>query len=311
MVSLVPRLVEGLAKTRKGLLGKMGDLINRSGKIDEEFYEELEEILISADVGVKTTTELLENVREEVLKKRVKEPAKVLDIIKKNIQEILGEGTSALNLEGVPPRVFLVVGVNGVGKTTTIGKLAYFLKQKGKTVLLAAGDTFRAAAIEQLEEWSRRAGAQIIKHQEGADAAAVAFDAVRAAKSRMIDVVIIDTAGRLQTKKNLMAEVSKIQRVVEKEVQGAPHEVLLILDATTGQNAVSQARLFGEAVNVTGLVLSKLDGTAKGGIVIAVRGELNVPVKFIGIGEQIGDLRVFNSEEFVKALFGEEGSGSR
>lgn len=306
MVGFFSRLKQSLIKTRQGLTDRMSELFTSSKKIDDDFYDELEEILVAADVGIRTTSRLLGQVKKEVAEKRLRDPEAVRSVLKSNIVEILGKEFSPLNLEGEKPRVVLVVGVNGVGKTTTIGKMAYMLKNEGKSVLLAAADTFRAAAIEQLEVWAERAGVQMVKHLEGADPAAVAYDSLQAARSRKADVVLIDTAGRLQTKKNLMAEAEKIRRVVEREIPGAPHEVLLVLDATTGQNAVSQVNLFDEALGISGLVLTKLDGTAKGGIVIAIRGELKVPVKLIGIGEKMEDLRPFNSEEFVQALFDKE-----
>ncbi|MHB8169993.1 MAG: signal recognition particle-docking protein FtsY [Thermincolia bacterium] len=297
------KLKEGLTKTRQNFVEKIENLVTGRQKIDEELYEELEEILIQADVGVNTSMELVEAVRKKVRERKVEDPAELKDILKEEISAILDEGKSPLNLnEGLT--VIVVVGVNGVGKTTTIGKLANWLKEEGRKVLLAAGDTFRAAAIDQLEIWSNRVGVEVIKHNEGADPAAVAFDAVHAAKARKVDCLIIDTAGRLHTKTNLMEELKKVNRVIERELPGAPHEVLLVLDATTGQNAVSQAKIFSEAAGVTGIVLTKLDGTAKGGVVISIKRELDVPVKFIGVGEAMDDLREFDSRDFAKALFG-------
>ncbi|MDA8235981.1 MAG: signal recognition particle-docking protein FtsY [Clostridia bacterium] len=297
------KLKEGLTKTSQNFVEKIETLVTGRKHIDEELYEELEEILIQADVGVNTSMELVEAVRKKVRERKVEDPAELKDILQEEISAILDEGKSPLNLiEGLT--VIVVVGVNGVGKTTTIGKLANWLKEEGRKVLLAAGDTFRAAAIDQLEIWSNRAGVEVIKHNEGADPAAVAYDAVQAAKARKVDCLIVDTAGRLHTKTNLMEELKKVKRVIERELPGAPHEVLLVLDATTGQNAVSQAKLFGEAAGVTGIALTKLDGTAKGGVVISIKRELNVPVKFIGVGEGMDDLREFDSRDFAQALFG-------
>ncbi|MQL51732.1 signal recognition particle-docking protein FtsY [Desulfofundulus thermobenzoicus] len=296
------RLKESLTRTRQGLVSKIEQVVAGRRAIDEGLYEELEEALIEADVGVDTALELMEGLRRRVKERKVKEPEQLKPLLQELIQEILEDGETALN-RGGPPTVVLVVGVNGVGKTTTIGKLAHFYKSRGERVILAAADTFRAAAIDQLEIWGQRVGADVIKHREGADPAAVAYDALQAARARRAGVVICDTAGRLHTKSNLMEELKKIGRVLGKELPGAPHEVLLVLDATTGQNAVSQARLFGEATGVTGIVLTKLDGTAKGGVIIGIRRTLDIPVKFIGIGERVEDLRPFNPQEFVAALF--------
>lgn len=296
---------EGLAKTRTALVEKVEELITRRKKIDEEFYEELEEILIGADVGVTTVMQLIDELRAEVKKRKIEDAADLQPVLSEKLVGMLkGEENPEL---AVAPNgeitVYLFVGVNGVGKTTTIGKLAHKLKSEGKHVLLAAGDTFRAGAIEQLEVWGERVGVDVIKQSSGSDPAAVIFDAVQAAKQRNVDVLICDTAGRLQNKTNLMEELNKIFRVIQREMPTAPHEVLLVLDATTGQNALSQAKLFGEKSGVTGLVLTKLDGTAKGGIVIAIRNELNLPVKLVGLGEKMGDLQQFDSEQFVHALF--------
>lgn len=296
------RLKESLTRTRQGLVSKIEQVVAGRRAIDEGLYEELEEALIEADVGVDTALELMEGLRRRVKERKVKEPEQLKPLLQELIQEILEDGETALN-RGGPPTVVLVVWVNGVGKTTTIGKLAHFYKSRGERVILAAADTFRAAAIDQLEIWGQRVGADVIKHREGADPAAVAYDALQAARARRAGVVICDTAGRLHTKSNLMEELKKIGRVLGKELPGAPHEVLLVLDATTGQNAVSQARLFGEATGVTGIVLTKLDGTAKGGVIIGIRRTLDIPVKFIGIGERVEDLRPFNPQEFVAALF--------
>ncbi|WP_310833063.1 signal recognition particle-docking protein FtsY [Paenibacillus pedocola] len=295
---------DGLEKTRKGFVEKVSDLIIRRKKIDEEFYEELEEILIGADVGVNTVMTLVEELRTEVKQKRIEDAAELQPILSRKLMELLrGDDDNSLkeNPDGIT--VILFVGVNGVGKTTTIGKLAHRYKQEGKKVLLAAGDTFRAGAIEQLEVWGQRAGVDVIKQQAGSDPAAVMFDAVQAAKQRNVDVLICDTAGRLQNKSNLMEELNKIFRVIQREIPSAPHEVLMVLDATTGQNALSQAKLFGEKSGVTGLVLTKLDGTAKGGIVVAIRQEMNLPVKLVGLGEKMDDLQTFDSSQFVHALF--------
>lgn len=297
------RLKEGLAKTRKGLVDKISELVTGYKELDEEFYEELEEILIQADIGVQATMEMVENLREKAKEAKADTPEKVKEILKEEMANILGSDSPKLNLPEPGPAVIMVVGVNGVGKTTTIGKLAYRLKQEGKRVLLVAGDTFRAAAIEQLEIWANRVGVDLVKHQEGADPAAVAYDGIQAAKSRKIDVVLLDTAGRLHNKTNLMEEVRKIHRVFDREIPGAPHEVLLVLDATTGQNAVAQAKIFKEATGVTSIALTKLDGTAKGGVVVAICSQLDIPVKLVGIGEKIDDLRDFNPREFVEALF--------
>ncbi|WP_028545121.1 signal recognition particle-docking protein FtsY [Paenibacillus taiwanensis] len=295
---------DGLEKTRKGFVEKVTDLITRRKKIDEEFYEELEEILIGADVGVTTVMNLIDDLRAEVKKRKIEEAKDLQPILSEKLIELLrGDEANDLHMKSDGLTVILFVGVNGVGKTTTIGKLAHRFKQQGKSVLLAAGDTFRAGAIEQLEVWGQRVGVDVVKHQSGSDPAAVMYDAVQAAKQRNVDVLLCDTAGRLQNKSNLMEELNKIFRVIQREVPDAPHEVLMVLDATTGQNALSQAKLFGEKSGVTGLVLTKLDGTAKGGIVIAIRQELNLPVKFVGLGEKMDDLQQFDSEQFVHALF--------
>lgn len=295
---------DGLEKTRKGFVEKVSDLVIRRKKIDEEFYEELEEILISADVGVNTVMELIDDLREEVRIRRIENAAELQPVLSEKLTGLLrGSENTGLNMQPSGITVILFVGVNGVGKTTTIGKMAHRFKQEGKKVLLAAGDTFRAGAIEQLEVWGQRAGVEVIKQQSGSDPAAVMYDAVRAAKQRGADVLLCDTAGRLQNKSNLMDELNKIFRVIQREIPDAPHEVLMVLDATTGQNALSQAKLFGEKSGVTGLVLTKLDGTAKGGIVVAIRQELDLPVKFVGLGEKIDDLQPFDSEQFVHALF--------
>ncbi|CAH1203076.1 MULTISPECIES: signal recognition particle-docking protein FtsY [Paenibacillus] len=296
---------EGLTKTRDAFVNRVDDLFSRRKKIDEDFYEELEEILIGADVGVNTVLKLIDELRAEVKKRKIEDPAELQPILSEKLIELLkGDADAGLNINPNGLTVILFVGVNGVGKTTTIGKMAHMFKSQGKKVLMAAGDTFRAGAIEQLETWGERVGVDVIKQQSGADPAAVMYDAVQAAKTRGVDILLCDTAGRLQNKVNLMEELNKIYRVIQREVPDAPHEVILVLDATTGQNALSQAKLFGDKTGLTGLVLSKLDGTAKGGIVVAIRQELSLPVKFVGLGEKMDDLQAFDSEQFVHALFG-------
>ncbi|APO45155.1 MULTISPECIES: signal recognition particle-docking protein FtsY [Paenibacillus] len=302
--SVTKQFKDGLEKTRKGLVEKVSDLVIRRKKIDEEFYEELEEILIGADVGVNTVMNLIEDLRVEVKKRKIEDAAELQPVLSEKLTGLLrGEQNNELKMNPDGITVILFVGVNGVGKTTTIGKLAHRFKQQGKKVIMAAGDTFRAGAIEQLEVWGQRAGVDVIKQQSGSDPAAVMYDAVQAAKQRGADVLLCDTAGRLQNKSNLMDELNKIYRVIQREIPDAPHEVLMVLDATTGQNALNQAKLFGEKSGVTGLVLTKLDGTAKGGIVVAIRQELDLPVKLVGLGEKIDDLQPFDSEQFVHALF--------
>lgn len=299
------KLKKGLEKTRKGITGTIDQILVSFGKIDEELFEELEEVLIASDVGVETTLKIIEDIRKKVKERKITNPKDVKGLLKEEMVEILKAGDSKLVLE-TKPSIIIVVGVNGVGKTTSIGKIASNLKANGKKVILAAGDTFRAAAIEQLEIWSQRSGAELIKHKEGSDPAAVVYDAIQAAKARKVDVLICDTAGRLHNKKNLMEELKKINRIIDRELPDANRETLLVLDATTGQNAVTQAKVFGEAVDISGIVLTKLDGTAKGGIVIAIKSEQNIPVKLIGVGEQIDDLQEFNPRDFVEALFPEE-----
>ncbi|WP_282154694.1 signal recognition particle-docking protein FtsY [Cytobacillus gottheilii] len=304
--SVTEKFKEGLTKTRDNFSGKVNDLVARYRKVDEDFFEELEEILIQADVGFDTVMKLVDELKLEVKRKNIQDPAEVQDVISEKLVEIYEQGcnsSSALNIQEGELTVILFVGVNGVGKTTTIGKLAHKFKNEGKKVVLAAGDTFRAGAIEQLEVWGERVGVEVIKQGAGSDPAAVMYDAVQAAKSRQADILICDTAGRLQNKVNLMKELEKVKRVIEREIPGAPHEVLLALDATTGQNAMLQAKTFKEATNVTGIVLTKLDGTAKGGIVIAIRNELDIPVKFVGLGEKMDDLQEFNAEQYVYGLF--------
>lgn len=283
------------------MMGKVDALLNSFTKIDEDFFDELEESLIMADVGAVTSARICENLRKKVKEEGLSDPAAVKGALKEIIAQMLA-GDEALNLS-TKPSIILVIGVNGVGKTTTIGKLAHNLHEDGKKVLLAAADTFRAAAIDQLQIWADRAGVDLVKHGEGSDPAAVVFDAINAGKARGCDVVICDTAGRLHNKKNLMDELSKIARVIDREAPGSAKEVLLVLDATTGQNALNQAKLFQEAAGLTGIILTKLDGTARGGVVIGIKEELNIPIKYIGVGEQIDDLRPFDSKEFVEALF--------
>ena len=299
------KLKKGLNKTRENLTNKIEKLVIGYADIDEDFLDELEETLIMADVGVKTTDKLMTAVRKGIKKKEINSPEDLKPFLQKEIAAILsiGEDTTKEASDGLT--VLLVIGVNGAGKTTTIGKLSAYYKAQGKSVMLAAADTFRAAAIDQLEVWGSRTGAQVIKHEEGSDPAAVVFDAVKAAKARKMDVLIIDTAGRLQTKSNLMNELEKINRVIGREIPGAPHETLLVLDATTGQNAISQAELFTKAAPISGVVLTKLDGTAKGGVVIGIKSQLAMPVKWIGVGEGVEDLRPFNPDDFAKALFNE------
>jgi len=300
-MGLLDKFKQGLKKTREGFVDKIDRLV-KGKKISDEFYDELEEILIGADVGVETTLDLVEELKGRARENRLGDTEEVKELLKEILIERLGKEVKPLNIsQGLS--VILVMGVNGVGKTTSIAKLAYLMKEEGKRVLIAAGDTFRAAAIEQLEIWAGRVGVDIIKHKIGSDPAAVIFDAVSAAQARGADVVLCDTAGRLHTKMNLMEELKKIHRVTGKALPGAPHEVLLVLDATTGQNALSQAKLFGEVSPITGIVLTKLDGTAKGGIVIAVSNLLDVPIKYIGIGESLEDLHAFNPQDFVSALF--------
>ena len=300
------KLKNGLKKTRQGIAQKINAVFDSSDKIDENLYEELEEILIMADVGMETSVEIIDNLRENIKKKKIKHTQEARQELIEIIREIL---TGDENLKtGTTPSIILVLGVNGVGKTTTIGKLANILKNQGKEVIIGAADTFRAAAIDQLEIWAQRVGCAIVKHREGADPAAVVFDTVVAAKKRNVDVAICDTAGRLHNKKNLMAELKKISDVVKKEAWDLDIEILLVVDATTGQNGVVQAKEFGKASGLTGIILTKLDGTAKGGIVISIRKNLGLPIKFIGVGEQIDDLQPFDPELFTKALFDSDSS---
>lgn len=296
------KLKSGLAKTRDGFTDKISGMLNLYVTIDEDLYEELEEILITSDIGVETTMEIIEKVKLKVKEDRVKDPKEVTTCLKKVLMEMLGANENTA-LVDQSPSVILIVGVNGVGKTTSIGKIAAKLKKDRKKVLLAAADTFRAAAIDQLEVWSNRASVDLIRHQEGSDPAAVVYDAIQAAKARKADVLICDTAGRLHNKKNLMDELGKINRIIDREYSEASKQTFLVLDATTGQNAVQQAKQFMEVCSVDGIILTKLDGTAKGGVVISIKNQLNVPVKLIGVGEAIEDLQEFDAKQFVEALF--------
>lgn len=295
------KLKSGLLKTKSAIVGKIDNLFKSFAKVDEDLFDELEELLISADIGFNTTEQILDELREFVIDNKIKEPLQVKNVLLDILRRMVGEH-EGLNLS-TKPSVILVIGVNGVGKTTSIGKISAELKRQGKRVVVAAADTFRAAAAEQLAVWCDRAGVDLIRQNAGADPAAVVFDSINAVKSRGADVLIIDTAGRLHNKKNLMDELAKIDRVIGRELAGCAKETLLVLDATTGQNAVMQAKEFKEASKITGLVLTKLDGTAKGGIVLSIKQELGIPVKFIGVGEKIDDMKPFDAEEFSKALF--------
>jgi len=298
------RLKSGLAKTKANFLDKIASTVGIHKKIDEELLSQLEKTLLEADLGVTATEKILNGLKERIKKEKIEASDKIIGLLKEEISKLLDSSAiSSVNLGTAKPRVIMIVGVNGNGKTTSIGKLANFYREQGKKVLLAACDTFRAAAIEQLEIWAKRAGAEIVKNQPNADPAAVAFDAIKSAVSQNTDVVIVDTAGRLQTKINLMEELKKIKKVMEKALPGTLHEVLLVIDSTTGQNALSQVKLFSEAVEITGIILTKLDGTAKGGIIIPIVSELKIPIKYVGIGEKIEDLEVFEPKEFVEALF--------
>ena len=300
-MAFLDKLKSGLSKTKKALFGQIEELVKVFVKVDEELLEELEELLICADVGASASEEIIEELREQVKDGRLKEKDQVMDALRGILQGMIGEG-EPLKLE-TQPSVVLVIGVNGAGKTTSIGKISNMLRLEGKKVVVAAADTFRAAAIDQIGVWCERAKVELIKQSEGSDPAAVVYDAANYAKNKKADVLIVDTAGRLHNKKNLMNELAKINRVIDRELPGASRENLLVLDATTGQNAVLQAKEFKNAAEITGLVLNKLDGTAKGGIVISIKKELDIPVKFIGVGEKIDDMQPFDSEEFVKALF--------
>lgn len=302
-VNLFERLKQGLTKAKQGITDRIDEVLKSYTKVDEELLEDLEEILITADVGVNTTMDIIEKLREKIKQKGITEPIEVREELKSIVEDILTNENSTLDIEPAPC-IVLMVGVNGVGKTTTIGKLANRYKKDGKKVLLAAADTFRAAATEQLEIWANRTNVDIIKHQEGADPGAVVFDAIKAAKARKTDLLICDTAGRLHNKANLMNELGKVFKIVDREFPEAKREVLLVVDATTGQNAVVQAKTFKEVADITGIVLTKLDGTAKGGVVLAVKSEVDVPVKLIGVGERVEDLQDFDAKSFSDALFG-------
>ena len=298
--NLFNKLKSGLTKTRDGLTDKINEVLKLAITIDEDLYEELEEILITSDVGMDTTIDIIERLRTKIRKEKINDPQQVKPALKEVIRDMLLEGSYEDNDE--EKKVMLIIGVNGVGKTTSIGKLAAKSKHEGKRVLLAAADTFRAAAIDQLEVWSKRADVDLIKHQEGSDPAAVVFDAIEAAKARNVDLLICDTAGRLHNKKNLMNELEKINRIIDREMSGVKKETLLVLDATTGQNAVVQAKQFMEACPIDGIILTKLDGTAKGGVVISIKQTLNIPVRYIGVGEGIDDLQKFDAEAFAQAI---------
>jgi fused signal recognition particle receptor len=301
--SLLERLKSGVEKTRAGLVSRLEDAIAGKKEIDADLLDELEYTLVTADIGVTTTGDILERIRQQVDRKLVGDAAELRGLIRRHLLEILQASEHPLVHVDAPPAVVMVVGVNGAGKTTSIGKLAHRYKAEGRSVLLCAADTFRAAAIEQLEIWGHRTGMEVIRQKPGADPSAVLFDALQAARARKIDYVIVDTAGRLQTKANLMAELEKMRRTASRVIPGSPHEVLLVLDATTGQNGLEQARRFTETSGVTGIVLAKLDGTAKGGVVIAIARELNLPIRYVGIGEKANDLLPFDPEKFIESLF--------
>lgn len=303
------RLVEGLSKTRENIVSGIDSIFSGYSSIDEDFYEEIEEILVMGDIGINTTTSIIERLKEQVSEKHIKDPQECKQLLMDSIKEQMAVGEKAYEFEK-RKSVILVIGVNGVGKTTSVGKLAGKLKDQGKKVIMAAADTFRAAAGEQLSQWANRAGVELIGGQDGADPASVVYDAIAAAKARNADVLICDTAGRLHNKKNLMEELRKIYRIIEKEYPEAYLETLVVLDGTTGQNALAQAKQFHEVANVTGIILTKLDGTAKGGIAVAIESELDIPVKYIGVGETIDDLQKFDANEFVNALFNVEGTGT-
>ena len=303
------RLVEGLSKTRENIVSGIDSIFSGYSSIDEDFYEEIEAILVMGDIGINTTTSIIERLKEQVSEKHIKDPQECKQLLMDSIKEQMAVGEKAYEFEN-RKSVILVIGVNGVGKTTSVGKLAGKLKDQGKKVIMAAADTFRAAAGEQLSQWANRAGVELIGGQDGADPASVVYDAISAAKARNADVLICDTAGRLHNKKNLMEELRKIYRIIEKEYPEAYLETLVVLDGTTGQNALAQAKQFHEVANVTGIILTKLDGTAKGGIAVAIESELDIPVKYIGVGETIDDLQKFDANEFVNALFNVEGTGT-
>ncbi len=310
MAGFFSRLKEGLSKTRENIVHGIDSVFSGFSSIDEEFYEELEEILIMGDIGVNATNDILEKLRKQVKENHIKEPSQCKEYLINNIREQMKVEETAYQFEH-EQSIILVIGVNGVGKTTSVGKLAGLLKDQGKKVLIAAADTYRAAACEQLTEWANRAGVDIITGSQGADPSSVVFDAVNAAKARNVDVLICDTAGRLHNKKNLMEELKKMNRIIDREFPEAFRENLIVLDGTTGQNALNQAREFGETANLTGIILTKMDGTSKGGIAVAIQSELKIPVKYIGVGEKLDDLQKFDSEEFVNALFDIDESGIR
>lgn len=299
---LFDKLKNGLTKTKNNFTERVSEVLNLAVKIDDELYEEIEEILITADIGVETSLDVIDRLKQSVKDKKIKDPKEIYSCLKEVLIEILDEENEGINLENTP-KILLVIGVNGVGKTTSIGKMSYKFKKDGHKVIMAAADTFRAAAIDQLEVWSNRAGVDIIKHQEGSDPGSVVFDAIQASKARKADVLICDTAGRLHNKKNLMNELEKVNRIIDREYGDAKKETLLVLDATTGQNALQQAKQFTEVCPIDGIILTKLDGTAKGGVIIAIKHQLNIPVKLIGVGEGIEDLQEFRTKDFVEALF--------
>ncbi len=301
--NLLDRLKTGIQKTRSGLVDRIEDVISGRKEIDADLLEELEYTLITADLGVRTVQDILDRIRERIDRKSTGDAAEIRSLIRDHLLEVLQHSETPMRVVAQPPAVVMVVGINGAGKTTSIGKLANRFLGEGRKVLLCAADTFRAAAIEQLEVWAQRAGVEMIKQKTGADPSAVVFDALQAAKARNVDYVIVDTAGRLHTKENLMAELEKMRRTCQRVVPGSPHEVWLVLDATTGQNGLEQARKFTEAAGVTGIILTKLDGTAKGGVVVAIARELNLPIRFIGVGEKIEDLLPFEPDKFVSSLF--------
>lgn len=301
------KIKEGLRKTKDSMVKKMQRVVNSFTRIDEELFEQLEETMIMSDMGVETSVGICEELRKRIKERRITDPSLIMELIQEIVAEMMGDDTE-LDLSS-KPSVIMVIGVNGAGKTTTIGKMCHQFKDDGKKVIVAAADTFRAAAIDQLQVWTDRSGVDLVKHSEGSDPASVVYDAIAAAKARDCDILICDTAGRLHNKKNLMDELAKMNRIIEREAPESSKEILLVLDATTGQNAVNQARLFKEVAPITGIVLTKLDGTAKGGIVISIKNELGIPVKLIGVGEKIDDLQPFNSHDFVKALFENTSSG--
>ena len=306
-MGLFSKIKEGLRKTKDSMVKKMQRVVNSFTKIDEELFEQLEETMIMSDMGVETSVGICEKLRKRIKERGITDPSLIMELIQEIVAEMMGDDTK-LDLSS-KPSVIMVIGVNGAGKTTTIGKMCHQFKDDGKKVIVAAADTFRAAAIDQLQVWTDRSGVDLVKHSEGSDPASVVYDAIAAAKARDCDILICDTAGRLHNKKNLMDELAKMNRIIEREAPESSKEILLVLDATTGQNAVNQARLFKEVAPITGIVLTKLDGTAKGGIVISIKNELGIPVKLIGVGEKIDDLQPFNSHDFVKALFENTSSG--